>query len=255
MSPPNERVVLPEPPQARPVENDEIGPQSRTRQVENDEIGPQSRTTPVENEENLLEQDTTDIADGASSTHIDVHYSSISSASISDIVDVTPSLFTSFMVDQLQVDGYDVPHVLLSQRAVATIKEVGTLLRRAANDFDRNTHMNNSIAGINFTPETAKATFMQVALEIFKDGLSWGRIAVFFYFACKFGLLLMRQRAGDYFRQIIGWVAEFVSQQLADWISSRGGWSSIREYFGSTNVQMVCVFVAGILTSYFFCRR
>jgi len=202
MSPPNERVVLPEPPQARPVENDEIGPQSRTK--------------PVENEENLLEQDT---------------------------------------IDQLQADGYDVPHVLLSQRARATIKEVGTLLRRAANDFDRNTHMNNSIAGINVTPETAKATFIQVALEIFKDGLSWGRIAVFFYFACKFGLLLMRQQAGDYFRQIIGWVAEFVSQRLADWISSRGGWSSIGEYFGSTNVQMVCVFVACILTSYFFCRR
>jgi len=231
-------------------------PQSNFQQQANSFAQPQSvrpRPRPSEHDERQPQQDTNDETDGSRSTHVDVnvHYRSVESASVADVNNSTPGIFTSFIIDRMENEGYDIPPSLESRRNLDRESEIARNLRRIGDDISRDKALNSLIGGITVTPNTVYETFFSVASEIFQDGsVNWGRVVMLFYFAYKLAIQVVSQ--GQLIDKIIEWVAKFVTERLASWISSRGGWTAVREYFGSTSAQLIGVFLAGIFISSLF---
>ncbi|KAM7074708.1 uncharacterized protein J5F26_017143 isoform 1-T1 [Ciconia maguari] len=68
----------------------------------------------------------------------------------------------------------------------------------------------------------------EVSEQLFRDGINWGRIVVFFYFTYR----VVRQALwGDHpLRTILDWAISFLQQRLSAWIQHQGGWGSILSY-------------------------
>ncbi|XP_072703840.1 uncharacterized protein [Ciconia boyciana] len=68
----------------------------------------------------------------------------------------------------------------------------------------------------------------EVSEQLFRDGINWGRIVVFFYFTYR----VVRQALwGDHpLRTILDWAISFLQQRLSAWIQQQGGWGSILSY-------------------------
>jgi len=91
--------------------------------------------------------------------------------------------------------------------------------------MSNNNQLNNLIADIRVTPDTAYKTFFKVASQIFADGtINWGRVCTLFYFAYKLAIQVLNQL--PLIDTIINWVTKFVAEKLATWIWNRGGWVS-----------------------------
>lgn len=208
---------------------------------------------PTEHDE-LPAQDSHDTVDGRSGgarSRLDVNLS-YHRSTVDEVAEDTPSLLTQFIVDRMENDGIDVPPGL-SQRQHNVQSEVAKVLQKIGDDMSNNRNLNHLISEIQVTPNTAYKTFVSVAAQIFQDGtINWGRIVTLFYFAYKLALQCVNQL--PLIDLIIGWVTKYVTETLAGWIAARGGWNSIREYFGSPTYQLLAVFFAGMLLSTLFWR-
>jgi len=139
-------------------------PQSNFQQQANSFPQPQSvrpRPRPSENDERQPRQDTNDETDGSRSTHVDVnvHYRSVESASVADVNNSTPGIFTSFIIDRMENEGYDIPPSLQSRRNLDRESEIARNLRRIGDDISRDKALNSLIGGITVTPNTVYETF------------------------------------------------------------------------------------------------
>ncbi|XP_074995190.1 apoptosis regulator BAX-like isoform X3 [Calonectris borealis] len=67
-----------------------------------------------------------------------------------------------------------------------------------------------------------------VSEELFKDGINWGRVVVFFYFTYQVAWQALRDN--DPLRTILDWAISFLQQRLSAWIQRQGGWRSILSY-------------------------
>jgi len=197
--------------------------------------------------------DAFDTTDGGRSTHADdtEHNLIERSSSVNDVNNSTCGIFTYFIIDRMKNEGYGIPHVLKSREILIKESEIARSFCKIADTIAGDKALNDLISGITVTKNTVYKTFFTVAKEIFQDGtVNWGRIVMLFYFAYKLTVSLLSQ--GQLIDEVIEWVAKFVSDNLSSWISSRGGWPSINEYFNSTSVQTVGVFLAGVLVSLLF---
>ena len=77
---------------------------------------------------------------------------------------------------------------------------------------------------LDVTPATAHSKFVQVADEVFREGVNWGRIVALFTFAGRLALNLQQsgQEKGD---EIAEWLGDYLTK-LSDWIQSHGDWVS-----------------------------
>ncbi|KAF6018430.1 BAX [Bugula neritina] len=171
-------------------------------------------------------------------------------------------LMTHFIQDRIQQDGlgdqireedlYE-PGTPRGPPVVGeNFREIATALRQIGDELDMDYRLQDMIDGVSI--ESPQSTFQSVAREIFDDGqFNWGRVVMLFYFAYK-----MAKKAISnvpIIRTIIEWVVKFIRDYVASWIISRGGWSAIQEYFGSSTGQAVGVFFAGILSALFVYKK
>ncbi|XP_050409996.1 apoptosis regulator BAX [Patella vulgata] len=125
-------------------------------------------------------------------------------------------------------------------------REVGRALRCIGDELDKDERMLNLIARV--PPEAEHKTFLNVASEIFKDGVvNWGRIVALFYFAYKICLKALDRI--PLIRAMINLVVDFIRDHVAGWIIGRGGWEAIVEYFGTPTKQVAVILGAGVLVS------
>ena len=83
----------------------------------------------------------------------------------------------------------------------------------------------NMCGRLNVLNGSAHAKFVQVADEVFGDGVNWGRIVAIFAFGAKLAQYCIGnglQQEGD---EIIDWVGNYISS-LSGWIYAHGGWVS-----------------------------
>ncbi|KAK2165445.1 hypothetical protein LSH36_50g05049 [Paralvinella palmiformis] len=93
------------------------------------------------------------------------------------------------------------------------ISEVAHALKVIGDELDRDERFRSLVDGINITE--SRQTFYNVAMKLFGDGnFNWGRVVALFYFAYR---LVVKE--------------------------------SIEEYFGATAVQVVGIFLTGLLLS------
>ncbi|XP_064635426.1 apoptosis regulator BAX-like isoform X2 [Lineus longissimus] len=170
-------------------------------------------------------------------------------------------LLNQFIQDRMRSGGYpEVPSedVLIEPGTPAgppidRIREVAEALRVIGDELDQDQRLQGLIDSI--SPDAPRQTFMNVAREIFSDGVfNWGRVVALFYFAFRMVVKAFNKVADKVplIRTIIDWVVCFIVDYVAPWIIERGGWSAIQEYFGSTTLQTAAVFVGGGLCSLLF---
>ncbi|XP_067934291.1 apoptosis regulator BAX-like isoform X2 [Watersipora subatra] len=121
-------------------------------------------------------------------------------------------------------------------------REIGMALRQIGDELDGDHRLQDMIDGV--SADSSEVTFLDVAKEIFKDGqYNWGRVVMLFYFAYKMAKKALSNVS--IIRTVIEWVVKFIRDYVAGWIISRGGWSAIQEYFGSSTGQAVANYFEG----------
>lgn len=76
---------------------------------------------------------------------------------------------------------------------------------------------------LNMTADSAHEKFVQVADEVFRDGVNWGRIVALFTFGGKLAQFCLRNGMQDSVDEIEQWVGDYVAG-LSSWIQKQGGW-------------------------------
>ena len=95
--------------------------------------------------------------------------------------------------------------------------------KRYSRDFD---------SQLQITASTAYSTFIEVAQELFKDGINWGRIVALFTFGGSMAVECMIKQLEHLVDSIYDWVSTYITENLEGWISNHNGWVSLREATG-----------------------
>lgn len=83
---------------------------------------------------------------------------------------------------------------------------------------------------LHFTPSTAQRRFTAVIEELFRDGVNWGRIVVFFEFGSTLCVESVNQEMASQVDNIASWMTDYLNGPLQNWIRDNGGWVSARKY-------------------------
>lgn len=86
--------------------------------------------------------------------------------------------------------------------------------------------LNHLCHKLNLSRTTAYATFVEIASEVFADGINWGRIVVLYAFGGRLAVYCEHHNMKDLVDLVVSWVAKYVGG-LSDWIDNEGGWVSI----------------------------
>ncbi|KAH1180802.1 hypothetical protein KIL84_001736 [Mauremys mutica] len=62
-----------------------------------------------------------------------------------------------------------------------------------------------------------------VSEEVFRDGINWGRVVVFFYFTYR--VIAQALGGSDCLRSLVDWALNFLWERVVPWIQQQGGWS------------------------------
>ena len=83
------------------------------------------------------------------------------------------------------------------------------------------------VSELNPTATTAYQQFLGVTSELFRDGVSWGRIVSLFVF-CGELAVYCAQHPGleDYVRSVLEWCIRYFRQHIAPWMLDHRGWVS-----------------------------
>ena len=68
--------------------------------------------------------------------------------------------------------------------------------------------------------------FMNVAKELFTEGINWPRIVSFFAFAGGLAVDCVLNGSSIHVTRVKTWTVEYIETELADWIIKEGGWVS-----------------------------
>ena len=106
--------------------------------------------------------------------------------------------------------------------------QTAAILRRLTDELeDRHSAvLSNMCNRLNVVSGSAQSKFVQVADEVFRDGVNWGRIVAIFAFGAKLAQYCMRNGLQEDVDEIILWVGNYISS-LSAWIHSQGGWVSL----------------------------
>ncbi|XP_003741434.1 uncharacterized protein LOC100902780 [Galendromus occidentalis] len=138
--------------------------------------------------------------------------------------------------------------------------DVSTKLRLICQELER-THPETfqtvvGNIGVHSLPsESAVQTIFQcVARELFRNDISWGRIAALYSLSGGLAIDCVKLGHPEYIMTIVNALALFVERDLASWIAQQGGWGSLITRFKSESsrsrlleVGLLCVIVILVL--------
>lgn len=152
-------------------------------------------------------------------------------SSVDEVSGQAPAIVATFLGECFRADGLAVP-VELSENQKKVNKDVAHVIRDIGDRLTNDTSLNNLISKVQVSKDTAFDTFLQVAAQIFSDGVvNWGRIVTLFYFGYKLAVQVINEI--PLIKMIIQWVVQFIKDRLAKWIFEQGGWESVIEYFAT----------------------
>ncbi|GCB76337.1 hypothetical protein scyTo_0015469, partial [Scyliorhinus torazame] len=127
-----------------------------------------------------------------------------------------------------------------------TIKEICKSLKKIGDELNRNAELQHVIETVPL--ENIRDVLYKVAEGILvTDGLNWGRIVTFLYFAGKLVSKALKKLKAM-IQPIINWSLDLIQTRVIPWIEQQGGWEMIFAYFGTPTWQTFAVFSAGLVT-------
>ena len=79
-------------------------------------------------------------------------------------------------------------------------------------------------AALRINAVTVYANFVDVASDLFSDGIRWGRVVALYAFSGALAVECARRDLKDYVASVNKWASEFVDENLVEWIGANGGW-------------------------------
>ncbi|XP_078473701.1 bcl-2-like protein 2 isoform X1 [Lampetra planeri] len=70
----------------------------------------------------------------------------------------------------------------------------------------------------------AEQRFAEVTAELFRDGVNWGRVVAFLAFGAALCAECADKEMGFLVDGIAQWMANYLDEELRDWIQQNGGW-------------------------------
>ena len=110
--------------------------------------------------------------------------------------------------------------------------QTAVTLRRLADEIELQypSLLNHLCHKLNISRNTAYSTFVEIASEVFADGVNWGRIVALFAFGGKLAVYCDQHNMKDLVDLVTDWVGKFISD-LSEWIEKEGGWVSEKFLF------------------------
>ncbi|XP_031558098.1 bcl-2-like protein 1 [Actinia tenebrosa] len=90
--------------------------------------------------------------------------------------------------------------------------------------------LNHLCHKLNFSRSTAYTTFVEIAGEVFADGVNWGRIVVLYAFGGRLAVYCEQHNMKDLVDLVTDWIAKYVAG-LSEWIYNDGGWEGLNKQF------------------------
>eukprot|EP00111_Clytia_hemisphaerica_P024325 TCONS_00071749-protein len=87
-------------------------------------------------------------------------------------------------------------------------------------------NVRSSLADVNL-----KRIFLNVAKELFAEGINWPKIVSFFAFAGGLAVDCVLNGSSIHVTRIKTWTVEFIEHDLVDWILHQGGWVGLFDHF------------------------
>ena len=105
------------------------------------------------------------------------------------------------------------------------VTSTAATLRKLADQIEEQypSLLNHLCHKLSITRTTAYATFVEIASEVFADGVNWGRIVALFAFGGKLAVYCDQHHMKDLVELVTEWVGKYVGG-LSDWIEKHGGW-------------------------------
>ncbi|XP_075425176.1 apoptosis regulator R1-like [Ascaphus truei] len=85
---------------------------------------------------------------------------------------------------------------------------------------------------IHLTPSTAYPRFAEVAGDLFRDGVNWGRVVGFFVFGAALCVESVNKEMSPLVPRIQDWMGTYLETNLRDWIQNNGGWNGFLAVYG-----------------------
>ena len=110
-------------------------------------------------------------------------------------------------------------------KASSPVTGTASTMRRISDELEEKhtTLLNNMCNQLNSQHGSTHTKFVQVADEVFHDGVNWGRIVAVFTFGAKLAEHYERIGAQENVEEVIEWIGSYISS-LSDWIHNHGGW-------------------------------
>ncbi|XP_032233696.1 bcl-2-like protein 1 isoform X2 [Nematostella vectensis] len=83
--------------------------------------------------------------------------------------------------------------------------------------------LNHLCHKLNISRSTAYSTFVEIAGEVFADGVNWGRIVVLYAFGGRLAVYCEQHNMKDLVQSVTDWVGKYIAG-LSEWIANEGGW-------------------------------
>ncbi|XP_062841622.1 apoptosis regulator Bcl-2a [Trichomycterus rosablanca] len=107
------------------------------------------------------------------------------------------------------------------------------VLREAGDEIER-TYQRDFAAmsdQLQFTASNAQRRFTAVIEELFRDGVNWGRIVVFFEFGGTLCVDSVNREMAAQVDNIARWMTDYLNGPLQNWIRDNGGWDAFVELY------------------------
>ncbi|TSL10150.1 Apoptosis regulator Bcl-2 [Bagarius yarrelli] len=130
-------------------------------------------------------------------------------------------------------DGLREPPAEVVDRRPRALLPLHRVLREAGDEIER-TYQRDFAAmsdQLHLTPSTAQRRFTAVIEELFRDGVNWGRIVVFFEFGSTLCVESVNQDMASQVDNIASWMADYLNGPLQNWIRDNGGWDAFVELY------------------------
>lgn len=84
------------------------------------------------------------------------------------------------------------------------------------------------VTELNPTATTAYQQFVGVTAELFRDGVSWGRIVSLYVFCGELAVYCAQrdESLAGYVKSVLEWESRFFQQKIAPWMVEHNGWVS-----------------------------
>eukprot|EP00118_Oscarella_pearsei_P023105 m.272465 g.272465 ORF g.272465 m.272465 type:complete len:223 (+) comp40563_c0_seq3:4151-4819(+) len=108
-------------------------------------------------------------------------------------------------------------------------RKMAGYLKTVGDKLDQDTQLGDLMDDLTISADTVYDTFKDVALNIFRSGITWGRVAVLFMFGAKLAVRVFYDTP-TIIKKLLEWVARFVTERLSNWIIASGGWSALATF-------------------------